>query len=72
MIYDAWSRELTFANAGHDAPLLVSAGQVQQLEFLHKGVLLGVRGKGIRGCPPTGSRRSACRPGPSWCSTPTA
>jgi serine phosphatase RsbU (regulator of sigma subunit) len=51
MIYDAWSRELTFANAGHDAPLLVSAGQVQQLEFLHKGVLLGVRGKGIRGLP---------------------
>jgi serine phosphatase RsbU (regulator of sigma subunit) len=51
MIYDAWSRELTFANAGHDAPLLVSAGQVQQLEFAHKGVLLGVRGKGIRGLP---------------------
>jgi serine phosphatase RsbU (regulator of sigma subunit) len=51
MIYDAWSRELTFANAGHDAPLLVSVGQVQQLEFLHKGVLLGVRGRGIRGLP---------------------
>jgi len=51
MIYDAWSRELTFANAGHDAPLLVSGGQVRQLEFLHKGVLLGVRGKGIRGLP---------------------
>jgi serine phosphatase RsbU (regulator of sigma subunit) len=51
MIYDAWSRELTFANAGHDAPLLVSAGQVRQLEFQHKGVLLGVRGKGIRGLP---------------------
>src|SRR5207247_1407403 len=49
MIYDAWSRELTFANAGHDAPLLISAGQVQQLEFLHKGVLLGVRGRGARG-----------------------
>jgi len=51
MIYDAWSRELTFANAGHDAPLLVSAGQSRQLEFQHKGVLLGVRGKGIRGLP---------------------
>jgi serine phosphatase RsbU (regulator of sigma subunit) len=51
MIYDAWSRELTFANAGHDAPLLISAGQVQQLEFLYKGVLLGVRGKGITGLP---------------------
>ena len=51
MIYDAWSRELTFANAGHDAPLLISAGQVRQLEFMYKGVLLGVRGKGITGLP---------------------
>jgi serine phosphatase RsbU (regulator of sigma subunit) len=51
MIYDAWSRELTFANAGHEAPLLVSAGRVRQLEFAHKGVLLGVRGKGITGLP---------------------
>jgi serine phosphatase RsbU (regulator of sigma subunit) len=51
MIYDAWSRELTFANAGHDAPLMISGGHVAQLEFLYKGVLLGVRGKGIRGLP---------------------
>jgi serine phosphatase RsbU (regulator of sigma subunit) len=51
MVYDAWSRELTFANAGHDAPLVISGGQVRQLEFEHKGVLLGVRGKGIRGLP---------------------
>src|SRR5580658_1490789 len=51
LIYDAWSRELIFANAGHDAPLIISAGQVRQLEFAHKGVLLGVRGKGIRGLP---------------------
>ena len=51
MIYDAWSRELTFANAGHEAPLLIGGGQVRQLEFMHKGVLLGVRGKGIRGLP---------------------
>ena len=51
LVYDPWFRELTFANAGHDAPLLISAGQVRQLEFLHKGVLLGVRGKGIRGLP---------------------
>jgi serine phosphatase RsbU (regulator of sigma subunit) len=49
MIYDAWSRELTFANAGHDAPVMVSGGESRQLEFRHKGVLLGVRGKGIRG-----------------------
>jgi serine phosphatase RsbU (regulator of sigma subunit) len=51
MIYDAWSRELTFANAGHDAPLLISGGQVRPLEFMYKGVLLGVRGKGIQGLP---------------------
>jgi serine phosphatase RsbU (regulator of sigma subunit) len=51
MIYDAWSRELTFANAGHDAPMLVSNGEARQLEFRHKGVLLGVRGRGIRGLP---------------------
>jgi serine phosphatase RsbU (regulator of sigma subunit) len=51
MIYDAWSRELSFANAGHDAPMLVSGGEARQLEFRHKGVLLGVRGKGIRGLP---------------------
>jgi len=51
MIYDAWSRQLTVANAGHDAPLLISGGQVGQLEFAHKGVLLGVRGRGIQGLP---------------------
>jgi serine phosphatase RsbU (regulator of sigma subunit)/anti-sigma regulatory factor (Ser/Thr protein kinase) len=51
MIYDAWSRELTFANAGHDGPMLISGGEARQLEFRHKGVLLGVRGKGIRGLP---------------------
>ncbi|HEY1626927.1 MAG TPA: SpoIIE family protein phosphatase [Streptosporangiaceae bacterium] len=51
MIYDAWSRELTFANAGHDAPVMVSDGEARQLEFMHKGVLLGVRGRGIPGLP---------------------
>jgi serine phosphatase RsbU (regulator of sigma subunit) len=50
-IYDAWSRELTFANAGHDAPIMISGGRSRQLEFQHKGVLLGVRGKGISGLP---------------------
>ncbi len=50
-IYDAWSRELTLANAGHDAPIMISGGQSRQLEFQHKGVLLGVRGKGIPGLP---------------------
>jgi serine phosphatase RsbU (regulator of sigma subunit) len=51
MIYDAWSRELTFANAGHAAPLMVSDGAVRPLEVRHKGILLGVRGRGIRGLP---------------------
>ncbi len=51
MIYDAWSRQLTFANAGHAAPLISVGGTVRPLEIRHKGVLLGVRGRGIRGLP---------------------
>src|ERR1700733_12136221 len=51
LIYDAWSRSLTFANAGHAAPLMVLDGVVKPLEVRHKGVLLGVRGRGIRGLP---------------------
>ncbi len=51
LIYDAWSRTLSFANAGHDAPLLITGGEVGQLEIEHKGVLLGVRGQGIPGLP---------------------
>jgi len=51
LIYDAWSRALTFANAGHAAPLLTMDGIVKPLEIRHKGVLLGVRGRGIRGLP---------------------
>jgi serine phosphatase RsbU (regulator of sigma subunit) len=51
LIYDAWSRELTFANAGHAAPLLAAGGVLRPLEVRHKGVLLGVRGRGIRGLP---------------------
>jgi PAS domain S-box-containing protein len=51
LIYDAWSRELTFANAGHAAPLLACGETMRPLEVRHKGVLLGVRGRGIRGLP---------------------
>src|SRR5690348_3222983 len=51
LIYDAWSRSLTFANAGHAAPLMALDGKVKPLEVRHKGVLLGVRGRGIRGLP---------------------
>ncbi|HYZ53084.1 MAG TPA: SpoIIE family protein phosphatase [Streptosporangiaceae bacterium] len=51
LVYDPWSRELSFANAGHDAPLLMVDGQARQMEVRNKGVLLGVRGNGIRGLP---------------------
>jgi PAS domain S-box-containing protein len=51
LVYDAWSRTLSFANAGHDAPLLITGDEVGQMEIEHKGVLLGVRGKGIPGLP---------------------
>ncbi len=51
LVYDAWSRTLSFANAGHDAPLLITGHEVGQMEIEHKGLLLGVRGKGIPGLP---------------------
>ncbi len=51
LVYDAWSRTLSFANAGHDAPLLITGDEVGQMEIEHKGLLLGVRGKGIPGAP---------------------
>ena len=51
LVYDAWSRSLSFANAGHDEPLLVTGTDVGQMEIEHKGVLLGVRGQGIAGVP---------------------
>ncbi|MGC1282698.1 MAG: SpoIIE family protein phosphatase [Streptosporangiaceae bacterium] len=51
LVYDAWSRTLSFANAGHDAPLLITDSEVGQMEIEHKGLLLGVRGKGIPGVP---------------------
>jgi PAS domain S-box-containing protein len=51
LVYDPWSRELTYASAGHDAPLLVSEGKVGELEIADKGLLLGVRGQGIAGVP---------------------
>ena len=50
LVYDAWSRTLSFSNAGHEAPLLITDGEVGELEIEHKGVLLGVRG-GIPGLP---------------------
>ena len=73
LVYDAWSRILSFANAGHVPPLLVSGHEVRPLEIKHKGVLLGVRGRGMPALPdlPRGDR-GTCRPAPPWSSTPTA
>jgi PAS domain S-box-containing protein len=51
LVYDAWSRRLSFANAGHDAPLLIIGDEVGELEMEHKGVLLGLRGKGVPALP---------------------
>jgi PAS domain S-box-containing protein len=52
LVYDPWSRELIYADAGHDAPLMVVDGKVGEMEIAHKGMLLGVRGPGISGLPP--------------------
>jgi PAS domain S-box-containing protein len=46
LVYDAWSRTLSFANAGHDAPLLIADGEVSELP-VERGLLLGVRGVGV-------------------------
>jgi PAS domain S-box-containing protein len=51
LVYDAWSRMLSFADAGHDAPLLISGHEVGQMDIENKGLLLGVRAKGIPGLP---------------------
>jgi serine phosphatase RsbU (regulator of sigma subunit) len=51
LVYDAWSRILTFANAGHMPPLLLTGHDVTQLDIKHKGVLLGVRGRGMPALP---------------------
>jgi len=63
LVYDAWTRRLAFANAGHDAPLLVVDGEVGQLEMQHKGVLLGVRAQGVRGVPPFREEQRELPPG---------
>jgi PAS domain S-box-containing protein len=63
LIYDAWQRSLSFANAGHDAPLLITDGDVADLEIEHFGVLLGVRGKGMPGVPPYREETRQLKPG---------
>ncbi|GII79767.1 hypothetical protein Sru01_47490 [Sphaerisporangium rufum] len=47
MVYDAWSRQLTFANAGHSPPLLIVDGTVTELDISEVGQPLGVNAKGM-------------------------
>jgi PAS domain S-box-containing protein len=63
LVYDAWSRRLSFANAGHDAPLVVTDGEVADLEIEHHGVLLGVRGTGVAGLPTYREESCTLEPG---------
>jgi serine phosphatase RsbU (regulator of sigma subunit) len=51
LVYDAWTRRLSYANAGHAAPLLITGAGVEQLEIANEGLLLGVRGHGIATVP---------------------
>ncbi|MCT9935008.1 SpoIIE family protein phosphatase [Planotetraspora sp. A-T 1434] len=47
LVYDAWSRQLSFANAGHAPPLLIVDGNVAELDITEVGQPLGVRAKGM-------------------------
>ncbi|NYH52137.1 PAS domain S-box-containing protein [Nocardiopsis arvandica] len=49
MVYDAWSRELSYANAGHAPPLLVTSDSVEKLDLEVTDRMLGVRAKGGAG-----------------------
>ncbi len=48
-VYDAWSRILSFSNAGHEPPLLIIDGEVNDIEAVGKGAMLGVREPGVGG-----------------------
>ncbi|MEO3875366.1 SpoIIE family protein phosphatase [Nonomuraea sp. B12E4] len=47
LVYDAWSRQLSFANAGHAPPLLLADGRCVELDIEEVGQPLGVRAKGL-------------------------
>ncbi|WP_017585600.1 SpoIIE family protein phosphatase [Nocardiopsis ganjiahuensis] len=49
MVYDAWSRELSYANAGHASPLLITSESVEALDLEVTDRMLGVRAKGGSG-----------------------
>ncbi|GAA1764169.1 MULTISPECIES: ATP-binding SpoIIE family protein phosphatase [Streptomonospora] len=48
MVYDAWSRQLSYANAGHQSPLLICDDHVDELSLEVTDTLLGVK---LRGAP---------------------
>ncbi|RAY15514.1 histidine kinase [Actinomadura craniellae] len=48
-VYDAWSRTLSFANAGHEPALLIVDGEVSDLEYDSRGAMLGIRAPGMGG-----------------------
>ncbi|MGS2643327.1 SpoIIE family protein phosphatase [Streptosporangium sp. LJ11] len=47
LVYDAWSRQLSFANAGHAPPLLLIGDTCTELDIHEVGQPLGVRAKGM-------------------------
>lgn len=47
LVYDAWSRQLSFANAGHSPPLLLVDGTCTELHIEEVGQPLGVRATGL-------------------------
>ena len=49
MVYDAWSRELSYANAGHALPLLITSESVEALDLKVSDRMLGTRVKGGSG-----------------------
>lgn len=46
LAYDPWSRDLTYANAGHPSPLLIVGNQVEELALEVSDTMLGKRGRG--------------------------
>ena len=72
LVYDAWSRILSFANAGHMPPLLISGTRGPAAGDQVQGRPARRAGPGhARACRPTARSRGTCRPAPPWSSTPT-
>ena len=64
LVYDAWSRMLSFANAGHDAPLLIMRGTKSASWRSRTGACCSAcAARAFRACRPTGRRSATWRPG---------